>query len=69
LTSHFWGIYEVDFPEDADVKAPEECFAPLEPFLFSSFIRRKGGKRNEENGFFRMPDSIFGSNSICPREG
>ncbi len=28
----------MDFPEDAHVKAPEEYFASLEPFLFPSFI-------------------------------
>jgi hypothetical protein len=39
LTSDFWGIYEVGFPEGSNMKAPEGLNFPLGPF-FSAFLER-----------------------------
>jgi hypothetical protein len=33
----------MDFPEDANVKAPEDSFASSEPFLLSSFKKKERG--------------------------
>jgi hypothetical protein len=69
LTVNFWGIYEMDFPEDANVKAPREFKSLLGPFLFLSFIKRRGGELGEENGLFGIVNCTSSCHGICAREG
>jgi hypothetical protein len=71
-----WGIYEMGLPEGANMKAPRGFNNPLGPFMvwfrhpFKKIVpKKKGGKRNEEDGFLRMVNYVSSCHGICTRKG
>jgi hypothetical protein len=64
LPSYFWGIYEVDFPEGSNVKAPRGHDFPFGAFLptawknflpfknLTSKTEKKGGEEDAHIGIY-----------------